>query len=77
MTNSTLLDAKIKASGLKRGFIAEKLGISYDWLKKKIDGIVPFKAYEIQILCDILNITDLQEKEQIFFAQNVEETSTV
>ena len=76
MTNTYLLSKKIKDSGLKRGFIAEKLGISYDWLKKKIDNEVAFKAIEIQILCDLLGITDLHEKERIFFAMNVEEIST-
>ena len=76
MTDKTELKKKIEASGLKLGFIAEKLDISYHWLKKKIDGDVAFKAYEIQILCDLLNITDLQEKEKIFFADNVEENST-
>lgn len=68
MTNTKLLKEKIESSGMKLGFIAEKLDISYHWLKKKIDGEVSFKAYEIQILCELLNITDLQEKELIFFA---------
>ena len=72
MTNSALLYAKIKESGLKLGFIAEKLDISYPWLKRKINGDVPFKAYEIQILCELLQITDLSEKDLIFFASNVE-----
>lgn len=72
MTNSALLGAKIKESGLKLGFIAAKLGISYPWLKRKINGEVPFKAYEIQILCELLQITDLAEKDLIFFATNVE-----
>ena len=72
MTNSALLSDKIKESGLKLGFIAEKPAISYPWLKRKINGEVPFKAYEIQILCDLLQITDLAEKDRIFFAENVE-----
>lgn len=76
MTNRKLLLQKIESSGLKLGFIADKLGVSYNWLKKKIDGEVPFKVYEVQILCNILNISDLQEKENIFFAENVEEFST-
>lgn len=76
MTNTKLLKEKIDSSGLKLGFIAEKLGISYHWLKKKIDGNVAFKAIEIQIICSVLNITDLQEKEDIFFASDVEENST-
>ena len=74
MTNRKLLLKKIESSGLKLGFIAEKLGISYNWLKKKIDGEVSFKVYEVQILCNVLNIKDLQEKENIFFAENVAST---
>ena len=72
MTNSKLLERKIKESGLKRGFIAERLEVSYHWLNKKINNLVPFKAYEIERLCDLLNITDLNEKDAIFFASNVE-----
>lgn len=76
MTDSNLLIEKIKDSGLKLGFIAEKLNISYHWLRKKINSDTPFKAYEIKILCDLLNISDLEEKEAIFFADDVEKTST-
>lgn len=72
VTNKTKLKKRIDESGLKLGFIADRLEISYAWLKKKIDGDVAFKAYEIQILCDLLDITDLQEKEDIFFANDVE-----
>ena len=72
MTNTNLLLEKIKESGLKIGYIAESLGISYHWFRKKVHNEVAFKAYEIQILCELLNITDPHEKERIFFAQNVE-----
>jgi hypothetical protein len=76
MVNTVLLERLIRESGLKRGFIAEKLDISLAWLSKKIAGLVPFKAYEIQILCELLNITDLEVKEAVFFAVNVEVSST-
>lgn len=72
MTNVSLLKKKIAKSGLKLGFIAESLGISYAWLNKKVNGQVSFKAYEIQILCDLLGINTLKEKDEIFFAKNVE-----
>lgn len=71
MTDTKLLRQKIKDSGLRMGFLVGKLDTSYGWLDKKIDGVVPFKAWEIQVLCEVLNITDLQEKENIFFAENV------
>ena len=71
MTNTKLLRQKIKDSGLRMGYIVEKLDTSYGWLDKKIEGTVPFKAWEIHVLCEILGITDLQEKEDIFFAIDV------
>lgn len=76
MTNSVLLKRKIEESGLRRGFIVKKLNTSYGWLNKKIENIKPFTAEEIQVLCEILGITDLEEKEHIFFAENVEKSST-
>jgi hypothetical protein len=76
MTNSVLLKNKIKESGLRLGFIVEKLGTSYAWFKKKLEGKKDFNAAEIQMLCEILNITDLEEKDRIFFAVNVEKSST-
>ena len=77
MTDTELLEEKIDTSGLKRGFLASALGISAHWFKRKVDNEVPFKAYEIKILCRLLKIHDLQEKERIFFAGNVEEVSTM
>lgn len=76
MTNSVLLKKKIEESGLKIGFIVEKLSTSYAWFKKKLEGNKDFNAAEIQMLCEILNITDLEEKDRIFFAVNVEKSST-
>ena len=70
------LKQKIKESGLKLGFIVEKLNTSYAWFNKKLENKKDFNATEMQILCEILNITDLAEKDRIFFAKNVEETST-
>lgn len=70
MTNTELLRQKINEHGLKQGFVAEKLGITSYGLAKKINNDSEFKASEIQILCDLLNITSLREKEAIFF--NVE-----
>lgn len=76
MTNSKLLKLKIKESGLKLGFIVEKLNTSYAWFNKKLENKKDFNATEMQILCEILNITDLAEKDRIFFAKNVEDSST-
>lgn len=68
MTNADLLKKKIEERGVTQEFIRKELGISrFTWYKKR-DGILDFKASEIQILCKVLGITALREKEQIFFA---------
>ncbi len=75
MTNTKLLRSYIGKSGYKLVFIAKQLDITYAGLLKKINNETEFKASEIQILCDLLNIS-LEDREKIFFAQNVDETST-
>lgn len=66
MTNTDMLEDKISRSGYKKRYIAECCGISYQGLMNKIHNKSEFKAPEIKILCDILNIT-VEEKEAIFF----------
>ena len=68
MTNVEMLDSKIKESGLTITFIAAKLGISRQTFYKKKNGDWPFNQYEIEKLCNILNITSLKDKESIFFS---------
>lgn len=67
MTNTAKLRKRIEESGLKYKFIAKSLGLTYLGLQKKINNDSEFKASEIAILCKILNINNLQEKEDIFF----------
>lgn len=45
----------IEESGVRKGFICEKLNITYKTLKKWIDGITFPNAIEIIILCEILH----------------------
>lgn len=73
MTNTEMLRDVIKKSGLKLEFIAEKLGITRFSLSKKIENVTEFKTSEVQKMCDVLQITDPQDKEAIFFAQKVDE----
>lgn len=68
MTDTDLLEGCIKTSGLKRGKIADALGISMNALKKKTTGKREFKASEIKILCDLLAIRDSDTKDRIFFS---------
>ena len=75
MTDTMLLRAKLEESGYRLKFIAKKLGITYAGLFKKINNETEFKASEIQKLANMLKL-DLKEKEEIFFAKDVDETST-
>lgn len=68
MTNQEALNERIRASGLKKNYIAKVLGITPTALSHKIANRCDFKAREINALCSLLNIEDPKEKESIFFA---------
>lgn len=67
MTNSALLRSKIKQSGLKVEYIANVLNISRSTLWKKINNKTPFNQYQIQKMCNILSIHELDDIQDIFF----------
>ena len=75
MTDSELLKEKIKKSGYKMKYVAAMLGISYYGFFKKLTNDNEFKASEIQKLCELLGIEG-EDKERIFFANNVDKKST-
>lgn len=58
MTDSTRLKSIIMDSGLKKTFIAEKLGLSYQGYLKKESGKSDFTSSEIVILKDILKLSN-------------------
>ena len=76
MTDTERLESLIKKSGYKYGYIAEKIGISYQALRNKLDNKSEFLPTEIEAICKLLNITALQDKNDIFFLLFVEEKST-
>lgn len=67
LTNSFLLNYKIKTSGFKVEFIAKEMNLSRTGLYNKINGKNEFYASEIQRLSKLLNL-DIEERENIFFA---------
>lgn len=69
MVNTELLNRKIDERGIKKTYLADKLGISRAAFYLKIGNSNEFTANEIMILCEILGITKLSEKEAIFFAK--------
>lgn len=67
LTNTELLSKKINESGLKLGYIAEKLGISRPSLNRKLAGETRFWQNEIVILADLLRLSD-REIRDIFLS---------
>ena len=76
MTNSILLNYKIKVSGFRHGFLADKLGLSRTGLYNKINNKTEFLASEIQVLSEILNLSP-DERQAIFFAKEVDDLETI
>jgi DNA-binding XRE family transcriptional regulator len=71
MTNTKLLEEKIKQSGIKKGFLADKLGVSRSTFYAQIRNGVEFKVSQVQTLCNLLGIKDQETMHAIFFDQNV------
>ncbi len=69
MTNTEMLEKRISDSGKKKGFLAEKVGLSRAGFRNCITNKAEFTASQIDILCAELNITSLKDKESIFFAK--------
>lgn len=69
MTDTELLEKKISDSGKKKGFLAEKVGLSRAGFRNCMINKAEFTASQIDILCEELNITSLKERFTIFFAK--------
>ena len=72
MTETEKLKKVISDSGLKYSYIAEKVGLTYQGLKNKIENKSLFNVEEVEKLCNILDITDINQKEEIFFCKRCE-----
>lgn len=68
MTNIDLLEDKIYESGLKKGYIAAKIGVSPSTLSALLSNRSEFKASQIRAICDVLDIKDDAEIRAIFFS---------
>lgn len=77
MVNTALLEDAIRRSGKKKRYLADKVGCTYQSLRQRCNNIYDFKSSDIEVLCEELGITDLNEKERIFFAKRVDKTSTM
>ena len=75
MTNETLLRNAIARNGMKIKFVAERIELSYQGFLNKMTGKSEFNAKEIVNLCKLLHI-ERHERDNIFFAKEVDETSS-
>ena len=66
MGNPQYLDEVIVASGKKRSYLANKLGVSRPTFAKKVKDPSSFTNLQTEILCSELNITKVSEKQKIF-----------
>ena len=71
MTDTELLEIKIKESGKKKGYLAEKCGLSRAGFRNCLTNKATWSAKHIAVLCEELHIHKLAEKEAIFFARGV------
>jgi predicted XRE-type DNA-binding protein len=69
MTNRELLEEKIKQTGLKKGFIAEELGVSRSTFCALMRGEAEFRVSQVCTLCRLLGIKDDKTLAAIFFAR--------
>lgn len=67
MVDTQLLEDAISDSGKKKSYLADKIGISVQNLRLKMNNKSIFKSNEVAILCEELGITKLTDKEKIFF----------
>ena len=67
MTDTIRLREKIRLSGYKLSFVADKVGITRQALCNKINNRSDVRADEIQALYKLLGMTP-EEREAIFFA---------
>jgi hypothetical protein len=73
--NLTLLSEKIEQSGMKRKIIAEKMNLTPEGLRNKLNGKRDFNAKEIKGIAHAINLTG-DDILSIFFADVVGKAST-
>lgn len=67
MVDTQYLDNVILQSGKKKGYLAEKIGLSPQNFRLKCTNKSDFRISEVDTLCTELGITRLSDKEKIFF----------
>lgn len=68
MTNTQLFLKILKEKNMKQKELAAAIGISRQSMSYKINNTREFVPSEIEKICSILEITDLEQRQAIFFA---------
>ena len=68
MVNTKLLQARMILKGYTQRKLAQETEIGVNVLNKKINNNGVFRCDEVDKICKVLNITDAEEKVEIFFA---------
>ncbi len=68
MTNTDKLNDLIRQKGIKKGYLAQKIGVSNTTFYALLRNKTEFKASQIRILCEELGIEDNETMKAIFFA---------
>lgn len=67
MTDSEKLKAIIAERGYELRNVAEQMDLSAKELQLRVDNRKEFRSGEVAALCDILDISSMEEKKDIFF----------
>lgn len=66
MGNPQYLEEVICSSGKKKGYLAERLGVTRQTFTKKCKDPSSFTNLQANILCEELNVTKLSDRQKIF-----------
>jgi len=67
VVNTEMLNNTIKDKGVKKGWIADKMGVSRQCLYLKLQGQTPISVNEMVVLTNLLQLTD-NERDIIFLS---------
>ena len=76
MINTDLLRNEIEDLGIKQNVLAEKCGVSRQTINNWLSNTESISAHNARLLADALKITEPDKIMAIFFAPNVENSST-
>lgn len=70
MVDLNALNARVYASGVKRTVLAQEIGVSQPTLRRKLRGMTPITANDIEAFGRVLNLSRA-DVTKIFFARQV------